>query len=278
MNWREYEQEVFEELRRRYPDALVTRDTTLPGRMSQTSRQIDVLIEAHVFDTPIRIVVDAKRHGRSLDVNDVESFVSMIADVGAHRGLLVSSSGYTAAAAARAHRETNQDIELDVLTLEELKHLQGTLALPFSGAHGVVLPAPFGWVVDAQRREGAVACLYQRGYDLQAAGQAKEWMYLNFWHKDSDAPDLDGLLKLQSKTLHDATISYFPGVERRDARTAIRLAEVPGCPTPEYTGFVEFSDFIFFAVLFTTPEMSKRNVRKLREILRTVVPMTVRHV
>ena len=57
----------------------------------------------------------------------------------------------------------------------------------------------------------------------------------------------------------------------------IRLAEVPCYPTPEYTGFVEFDDFIFFAVLFTTPEMSKRNVRKLREILRTVMPVGVRH-
>jgi hypothetical protein len=278
MHWQEYEEEIFEELRRRYPGASITRNATLPGRFSQTPRQIDVLIEAQVLDAAIRIIVDAKKHAAPVDVNDVESFASMLADVAAHRGILISSSGYTKAATTRAHREVNQDIELDVFTLDELKHLQGTLAFPFSGSRGVMLQAPFGWVIDAQRRQGAVACLYQRGYDLDAAGHAKEWMYLNFWHKDAAAPNLDGLLRLQADTLKGGIITYLPAVERSDARTVIRLAEVPGYPTPEYTGFVEFDDFIFFAVLFTIPEMSKRNLRKLREILRTVMPINVRHV
>jgi len=73
-------------------------------------------------------------------------------------------------------------------------------------------------------------------------------------------------------------LTYLPGADRADAKTIIRLAEVPDYPTPEYTGFVEFVDFIFFAVLFTTPEMSKRNIGKLREILRTVLPLEVRNV
>lgn len=278
MNWQEYEGEIFEELHCRYPDATITRNATVPGRFSQVLRQIDILIEAQVLDAPIRVIVDAKKRAAPIDVNDVESFVSMMADVGAHRGIMISSSGYTKAATARAHNEVNQDIELDVFTLDELKHLQGHLAFPFSGSRGVILEAPFGWVIDAQRRQGAVACLYQRGYDLEAAGRAKEWMYLNFWHKDAAAPDLDGLLRLQAGTLKDGVLTYLPGVERTDARTVIRVAQVPGYPTPEYTGFVEFDDFVFFAVLFTTPEMSKRNLRKLREILRTVMPINVRHV
>ena|SRR3989442_2206746 len=276
MNWQEYEEQVLSELRRCYPGAPITRNVTVTGQFSQSPRQIDILIEPQVLDAPIRIVVDAKRHSAPVDVNDVESFISMMADVGAHRGILVSSSDYTKAALGRAHGETNQDIELDVLTLDELKERQGTLAIPFSGSWGVLLEAPFGWLIDAKRRQGSVACLYQRGYDLDGAGRAKEWMYLNFWHKDAAAPDLDGLLTLQAATLKDANIEYLPGVDRSDARTIIRLAKVPSYPTPEYTGFVEFDDFIFFAVLFTTPEMSKRNVRKLREILRTVKPVKVR--
>ena len=131
-------------------------------------------------------------------------------------------------------------------------------------------------MIDAKRRLGCVACLDQRGNDVDDAGRAKEWMYLNFWHRDAAAPDLDGLLALQADTLKDATIEYVSGVDRPDARTIIRLAEVPSYPTPEYTGFVEFDDFILFAVLFTTPEMSKHNLRKLREILRTVMPVEVR--
>lgn len=278
MNWKEYEDEVFEELRRRYPALPITRNAKVPGRTSKTLRQIDVLIEAQVLDSPIRIIVDAKKRVKPIDVNDVESFIAMMADVEAHRGILVSTAGYSKTAVSRAHNEVNQDIELDVFSLDELKHLQGELAIPFSGDYGVVLSAPFGWVIDAKGRKGLVACLYQRGYDLNAPGHAKEWMYLNFWKKETPEQDLDYLLQVQAKTLHDAKLTYLPGVVRLDANTLIRLAEVPGYPTPEYTGFVEFDGFIFFAVLFTTFEMSKRNLRKLHEILRTIHPVRVNHV
>ena len=277
MDWKQYEDEIFEELRRRYPAVPITRNAKVLGRISQTLRQIDVLIEAQVLDSPVRVIVDAKKRTKPIDVNDVESFIAMMADVDAHRGILVSTNGYTKTAVSRAHNEVNQDVELDVFSFEDLKHLQGELAVPFSGTVGVVLVAPFGWVIDATPRKGCVACLYQRGYDLDAAGNAKEWMYLNFWKKETTDQDLDFLLQLQAKTLHDAKLTYLPGVVRPDAKTRIRLAEVPGYPTPEYTGFVEFDDFIFFAVLFTSFEMSKRNLRKLREILRTIQPCSVNH-
>lgn len=277
MNWKEYEDEIFEELRSRYPDAPITRDAKILGRISQTHRQIDVLIEAQVLDSPVRVIVDTKKRTDPIDVNDVESFIAMMADVEAHRGILISATGYSKAAISRAYNEVNQDVDLDVFSLDELKRLQGELAFPYSGSFGVMLSAPFGWVIDAMRRQGYVACLYQRGYDLDAAGRAKEWMYINFWKKETPDQSLDDLLQSQAKTLYDAKITYLPGVVRDDARTLIRLAEVPGYPTPEYTGFVEFDKFVFFAVLFTTFEMSKRNLRKLREILRTVEPIRVNH-
>lgn len=277
MDWKQYEDKIFEELQSRYPGVPISRNAKVLGRISQTLRQIDVLIEAQVLDSPVRIIVDAKKRTKPIDVNDVETFIAMMADVEAHRGILISTSGYSKTAALRAHNEVNQDVELDVFSLEELQHLQGELALPFSGEVGVVLKAPFGWVIDATLRNGFVAYLYQRGYDLDAAGKAKEWMYLNFWKKETPNQDLDFLLQHQAQTLSDAKITYFPGVVRPDAKTLIRLAEVPDYPTPEYTGFVEFDDFIFFAVLFTSVDMSKRNLRKLREILRTTQPVSISH-
>jgi Restriction endonuclease len=277
MNWKDYEDRVFEELRVRYPNYQIKRDAKIYGVISQTPRQIDVLIEAEVLDSPVRIIVDAKMRTQPIDVNDIESFIAMMADVKAHRGMLVSTKGYTKAAILRAHNERNQDIELDVLSLEELKCLQGTHSISFSGSFGVLLSAPFGWVIDAKKREGMVAMLYQRGFDLDGAGRAKEFMYLNFWAKETPDQDIDCLLKYQASTLHDAKISYLSGVNRNDAKSIIRLAEVPNYPTPEYTGFVEFEGFIFFAVLFTTPEMSKRNLRKLREVLRTVSPVFIKN-
>ena len=252
MDWKDYEDQIFEELRRRYPAVPIKRNAKVLGRISQKLRQIDVLIEAQVLDSQIRVIVDAKKRSTPIDVNDVESFIAMMADVEAHRGILISTNGYSKTAVVRAHNEVNQDVELDVFSLEELKHFQSELAVPFSGKVGVVLESPFGWVIDATRRNGAVAYLYQRGNDLAAAGNAKEWMYINFWQRQTPDQDLDHVLQLQAKTLHNAKLTYLPGVVRPDAKTLIRLAEVPGYPTPEYTGFVEFNDFIFFAVLFTS--------------------------
>lgn len=252
MDWKDYEDQIFEELRRRYPAVPIKRNAKVLGRISQKLRQIDVLIEAQVLDSQIRVIVDAKKRSTPIDVNDVESFIAMMADVEAHRGILISTNGYSKTAVVRAHNEVNQDVELDVFSLEELKHFQSELAVPFSGKVGVVLESPFGWVIDATCRNGAVAYLYQRGNDLAAAGNAKEWMYINFWQRQTPDQDLDHVLQLQAKTLHNAKLTYLPGVVRPDAKTLIRLAEVPGYPTPEYTGFVEFNDFIFFAVLFTS--------------------------
>ena len=280
MNWKEYEREIHEELLRRYPNVPITKNAKVLGCITLKMRQIDVLIEPQLLDSPFRIIVDAKFRKHPIDVNDVESFISMMHDVKADRGFLISTAGYTDTAIQRAHKEPNQDIELDVFSLADLKYLQGELAIPYRGKFGVLLDAPFGWVVDGQQQRGFPACLYQRGLDLNSAGMAKEWMYVNFWAKETPDQSLEDLLKIQAENMRreklDAKLSYHPGVDRQDAKTQIRLAEIPSYPTPEYTGFVEFKDFIFFSVLFTTPQMAKRNLRKLRDILRTVKPIYVK--
>lgn len=280
MDWKEYEKEIYEELQRIYPDVPITQNARIQGCITKRKRQIDVLIEIQVLDSPVRIIVDAKYRIHPIDVNDVESFIGMMQDVKADRGILISMVGYTDAAIQRAHNEPNQDIELDVYSLADLKEFQGALGIPYHGRFGVLLDAPFGWVVDGRQGMGFVACLYQRGFDLTKAGTAKEWMYVNFWAKETPSQTLDDLVRIQANNLKrerlDPKLSYLAGVNRTDARTMIRLAEIPSYPTPEYTGFIEFNDFIFFIVLFTTPEMAKRNLRKLREILRTVKPIYVK--
>lgn len=276
MNWKEYEREIFEQFQSRYPNASIKHNQKILGRISNIKRQIDVLIEDQSLDALIRTIVDAKRRTSPIDINDIETFISMMVDVGAHRGILISPVGYTKGALTRAHNEVNQDIDLDVYSLEELQLFQAQQAIPYSRDYGVLLSAPFGWVVDATKIEGCLACLYQRGYDLNAAGNAKEWMYINLWIKETPEQCLEDLLKIQSNGWKNAKLDYLQGVNRTDAKTLIRLAEIPDYPTPEYTGFVEFDEFVFFVVLFTPIETSKRNLRKLREVMRSVLPIHVK--
>lgn len=81
----------------------VTPNARLMGRISDRSRQIDVLIDLrHDTDNSRRVIVDAKKHTRKVDVKDVEAFRGLMEDVGATHGYLVCPSGYTKAAEKRA--------------------------------------------------------------------------------------------------------------------------------------------------------------------------------
>ena len=84
-------------------DYCVTPNARLTGRISQRSRQIDVLIDLrHDTDNSRRIIVDAKKHSRKIDVKEVEAFRGLMDDVAATHGYLVCPNGYTKTAERRA--------------------------------------------------------------------------------------------------------------------------------------------------------------------------------
>jgi len=278
MNWKEYEDDIFGYFSTTFPTAQITRDAHIMGRFSRVERQIDVLIDDSIAGFRIRIAVDAKYREKRIDVTDVEAFIGYCADIEASKGVMISLNGYTPAAINRAHFD-DTDIELDVLNYADLQEFQAFHAFPYAGDNGVFVTAPFGWIIDGTPIKGAVATLYQRGYNLDKAGHAKEWMYLNFWARDEVAPNIHSLIEYQEKYLKadypNSKICYINSPIRPNEATRIRRFEESSYPSLEYTGFVEFDDFIFFCVLFTPSELANRNLRKLEHILRTVLPIKV---
>lgn len=283
MDWKEYEQEIENQFRDSYPSAQITRNARVLGKFSKVERQIDLLIEEQASDFLFRIIVDAKHRGRKIDVADVEQFLGIIRDVEAHTGVLVALEGYTPAAINRAHYD-DLDLILDILNLEELKRFQGFAAIPYAADCGALVGAPFGWVIDADRRPGMLASIDERGLSWEEAQKRHEWMYINFWNKqDKDVGSLEALLKHQESYLRqsfpDAEIEILQGVQgqKAGARTLIRRMKNRKYPVPEYTGFVDFEKFIFMCVLFSPEQLEQKNLRKLRFVLREVFPMNVRH-
>jgi len=283
MDWQQYEREIEEQFRRAYPSAQITHDAKLVGKFSKVERQIDLLIEERASDFAFRIVVDAKYRGRKIDVSDVEAFIGLTRDVEAHTGMMVALEGYTPAAVNRAHND-DLDIILDVLNVEELKAFQGFEAIPFSGDRGVSIAAPFGWIVDATQRPGMVATIYERGLSFEAAVKNNEFMYVTFWDKRNDKVDsLDALLKFQQEYMlegsPDAEILLLDRARNRrvGAETLIRRFKKKTYPTPEYTGFVDFENFIFMCVLFTPESLERKNLRKLRFVIADAFPMKIIH-
>lgn len=279
MNWKQYEKEIHELFLEDFPEADIKHDVKVDGRYSKTKRQVDILIEDYVAGNRIRIVVDAKFFSKRVDVKAVESFIGMLSDIEAHKGLLITQKGYSDAALKRAFNDPG-DIELDILNFDELKTYQGFGAIPYAGDNGVLLPAPFGWIVDNRTSAAWVALLYQRGLDLEKAQSKGEWMYINFWNRNDQGHNLEDLLKIQEENMKDIDpelkLTYRDSVRRSDARTKIRMVEIKNYPTPEITGFVEFDEFIFFCVLFSPPELSNKNIRKLENILKRIRPIKVK--
>lgn len=99
-------------------DYCVTPNASIFGAITGIRRQIDVLIEArHDTDNTRRIIVDAKRRKRKIDVKEVEAFRGMMEDVGATHGYLVCPNGHTLAAEKRAQ----STVSIRLLPLDRLE-------------------------------------------------------------------------------------------------------------------------------------------------------------
>jgi hypothetical protein len=83
----------------------VTPNARITGKISGRSRQVDVLMDVRYdTDNSRRVIVDAKKRRRKIDVKDVEAFLGLMKDVSATHGYLVSPAGHTKAAERRAQR------------------------------------------------------------------------------------------------------------------------------------------------------------------------------
>jgi len=280
MNWKEYETEIFDHFQQQYPDAEITLDARKIGLFSKTSRQIDVLVEQYVAGNRFTLVIDGKYFNKKVDVKAVESFIGMLEDIGAHKGLLISNQGFSEAAYNRAHFGPSE-VELDILNFKDLHLFQAHGALPYAGENIAIVPAPFGWVIDAQTTPAWLATLYQRGLTIDKAMDKNEFMYLQFWDRKSNNETLDDLLELQLAGFKEndpkVKVEYLPTIKRKGVQTRLRKATIKNYPSSEFTGFIEFPNFIFFCVMFTPENRERQNIRKLENILELVKAGTVKH-
>lgn len=94
-DWEIYERLVAELLVRELsPEFCVTANAQVTGHISRQRRQIDVLFDVrHDTDNSRRIIVDAKRQRRKVDITHVEALRALMEDVGATHGDLVCPHG-----------------------------------------------------------------------------------------------------------------------------------------------------------------------------------------
>ena len=276
MDWKDYEKEIHDYFSKTYPNASITYDAKITGRYSKIERQIDVLIEDDVAGFASRVVVDAKYFSKPIDIKCVESFISMLQDLDANQGLMVTQKGYSKAAINRAYYGTEK-LELDVLNFDEFLLHQNLAAIPYSENNSLFISSPFGWVVDNSKQDGFTCCLYQRGLDLKKAQKQNEWMYFNIFKKNQNVSSISELVEKQNSRMEEIytnlSISNHRSPDRKDKlETYIRLAQFDELTGKEITGFIDCIKFIAFFVLFTSEQVQNKNIRKLNHLLQYSFP------
>ncbi|GAB3825787.1 restriction endonuclease [Hymenobacter jeollabukensis] len=280
MDWKKYEEEVFDALSAHYINDTIIKNHKIKGRYSNRSRQIDIYIEQKINGSNYITIVDSKNYNKKIDVKTVESFISMIDDVGADYGIMISELGFTKSAFNRAFNNP-KGIELDIYNFDEITNLlQGEGAVPYSGSNGALILAPFSWIVDATRRPGALCFLYRRGMTLEDAISSREFAYINFWLTTDEPKTIEELYVQQSEYIaNSATIESNELIASENAvgfESKIRITKAKEYSTLEMAGYIDFEGFIFFCILHTDKKYKRRNLRKLHLLLRNTLPVWIR--
>ena len=116
MNWKEYEQQVFEEFNKKYgKDHQICYNIKKNGMHSKVKRQIDIYVAGYLMDVKIIGVFDCKYFNKKVNVKVIDSMVGFIDDIGADFGGVVTTKGFSEGAKNRAK---NAKIDLRVIEFE----------------------------------------------------------------------------------------------------------------------------------------------------------------
>jgi hypothetical protein len=131
--WRLFEQQVRRVLEEFGDGAKVEYDAHIQGRLSNTERQVDVLVRGRLVGQEMTIVCECKRYTtKSVGIGMVDEMVGKVMDIGANSGIMYAFNGYTRNAKARAAGALNPKIELRELPAEaELDYAEFFTRLKF---------------------------------------------------------------------------------------------------------------------------------------------------
>ncbi|WP_330272633.1 restriction endonuclease [Lentzea sp. NBC_00516] len=179
--WLEYEKLAEKIIAELSPHAVVTHNERVLGQESEVRRQIDVTVRWTDGVAERLMIVQVKDYGkRRADVNVVGEFRSVIQDVGADRGILICSGGFSKTAKTYA-----RNLKIDLYSLADAASKRWELELSVTTLWRKILPtmsmsarfrvveAPF--TISADGETGTVELFVSSSsapYDLQGAFKA----------------------------------------------------------------------------------------------------------
>ena len=141
--------------------------------------------------------------------------------------------------------------------------------------------APFGWIVDAKRRDIPATCfLYKKGLTFEEALTGGEFAYINFWSLKDNNFSIQDLSKFQERNIEEnqkiEKIEYHSSMNILGKESMVRIIRIKDYPLIEITGFIHFDDFIFFCVCNSIELFFRRNLRKMHLLLKQTLPLKIK--
>jgi len=274
MDWKEYENYVYDECCRIFGEPNVHKNAKLTGRITEVKRQVDVWVDSSQYG---KIAFDAKYYHKEMDVKMVESMIGMYGDLGVDKLVIVTNRSYSKAAIRRAHRGSEK-VEADILSIDELKFLQSDGALVFADKCAAFIKSPFAWIVDAKtsNHPSMPAVLYPRHFEsLAEAGKNREFAYIQFYDKRVD--DAMSIMELRASHRVDSLASDPENtVVWIDDSYHTSRCVMPNHHSVENILYREFDAYILYAVLYCAEDVEKRDLEKMQYLLDSAMSMNVK--
>ncbi|MGL4473861.1 MAG: restriction endonuclease [Shewanella sp.] len=93
---------IFEEISRQHDGVSIRRNVSMKGIDGE--RQIDLLITSNFAGMEFRTIVECKDYNKKVDVKVIDGFHSVMQDVSANKGVVVSRKGFSSTAVTKAKR------------------------------------------------------------------------------------------------------------------------------------------------------------------------------
>ena len=271
MEWKDYEKQVLEYFKMRHTDGVFKTNIKLPGKLSKTPREIDILIEIYISEFTLRIAIECKSWKSKLDVADVGSYIDKLKDVGISKGIMISKFGYSEGAHARAKSES--ELQLQVLNFENINSYIGFWGNPYRGNVGAIIPAPTGWVINSNIPENwlpdMLCLIHPFEFNIHESINRKSFMY--FQISPFEKIDLKLRLQEQDKVVlqkdPESKIEYWEE-EINEKKYLFRKISCKKKGISELTCGIEMDNFFSYCVYSLPDNYTLDDISRLRFIMK----------
>jgi hypothetical protein len=280
MTCKDLEQKVFEYFDKFMTNVKVTHNHKIKGKLSGRSRQIDVFLEGIYEGKQQTVVIDTKNYNKKIDIKHIEAFIGMVKDIGANKGIIITSIGFTKSAIKRTHNDFG-DFELDILREIDIEKDYAGCHI-YKANYGAILTAPFGLLFDYEQvgYSGFLTFAYPKGLSFEESIKKREFLGIDILSKKTFPFNIETYFK---NCDNFAKIKYSLFIERqeiiiRPTKNNIKLYEnrfQKKDDSFEIVGILENDDFYIIAYLHGKDAFKNRDIEKLLFIFENVFILNV---